>query len=129
MKEKKSHYSTVPEHYILSPESEPWLERFIFTNRGAVMLLLAAITMLFAYGLSKVTLDASIEKYIPLNHTYIKNYLVHQDEMKSGVANVKIAVEVTNGDVFTAEYMEKLSKISDEIFFIKNKQEHWIILE
>ena len=119
MKEKKSHYSTVPEHYILSPESEPWLERFIFNNRGIVMLLLAIITMVFAYGLSKVTLDASIEKYIPLNHSYIQNYLVHKDEMKSGVANVKIAVEVTNGDVFTAEYMEKLSKISDEIFFIK----------
>ena len=117
MSDKK--FSSVPEHYILSPESEPFLERLIFNNRGIVIAVLMMLTALFGFGLTKVTLDASIEKYIPLNHEYIRNYLVHKDEMKSGVANVKIAVETTSGDIFTKDYMDTLSKISDEIFFIK----------
>jgi predicted RND superfamily exporter protein len=119
MSDKKNHYSSVPEHYILSSESEPFLERLIFKNRGIVLIILALLTALFGYGLTKVSLDASIEKYIPLNHEYIQNYLVHKDEMKSGVANVKIAVRTNSGDIFTKEYMELLSKVSDEIFFVK----------
>lgn len=118
MSKQKHEYSSVPEHYILSPESEPFLERLIFKNRGLVILALMLLTAVFGFGLTRVTLDASIEKYIPLNHEYIRNYLVHKDEMKSGVANVKIAVETTSGDIFTKDYMDTLSKISDEIFFI-----------
>ena len=118
MSEQKHHYSSEPEHYILSSESEPLLERLIFNNRSLVIIVLMALTALFGYGLSKVTLDASIEKYIPLNHEYIQNYLVHKDDMKSGVANVKIAVEAVDGDIFTKDYMETLSKINDEVFFV-----------
>ena len=92
MSDKKNHYSSVPEHYILSSESEPFLERLIFKNRGIVLIILALLTALFGYGLTKVSLDASIEKYIPLNHEYIQNYLVHKDEMKSGVADRKSVV-------------------------------------
>jgi len=119
MSEQNHRYSSEPEHYILSPESEPLLERIIFNNRGLVVLILLALTAVFGFGLTRVSLDASIEKYIPLNHEYIQNYLVHKDEMKSGVANVKIAVETTSGDIFTKDYMDTLSKISDEIFFVK----------
>jgi len=119
MSEQKRRYSTEPEHYILSKETAPALERFLFHNRGLVLLILAALTVLFGYGLTKVKLDSSIEKYIPLNHEYIQNYLVHKDDMKSGVANVKIAVEASDGDIFSKEYMETLSKINDDVFFVK----------
>ena len=119
MAEQKHHYSSEPEHFILSPETEPMLERVFFNNRFLVLIILAALTAVFAYGLTKVRLDSSIEKYIPLNHEYIQNFLVHKDSMKSGVSSVKISVEVTDGDIFTQEYMETLSKINDEVFFIK----------
>jgi predicted RND superfamily exporter protein len=118
MSEQKHYFDSEPEHYILSPDTEPMLERFLFGNRPVVLVLLALLTALFAYGLTKVKLDSSIEKYIPLNHEYIQNYLVHKDDMKSGVANVKIAVEAVNGDIFSKDYMATLSKINDEVFFI-----------
>ena len=119
MSEQKRHFSSEPEHYILSSETEPALERILFNNRGLVLIILGLLTLLFAFGLTKVKLDSSIEKYIPLNHQYIKNFLVHKDDMKSGVANVKIAVETREGDIFTKDYMETLSKINDEVFFVK----------
>lgn len=119
MAEQKHHFSTEPEHYILSKETEPALERILFNNRMLVMVVLGLLTLLFAYGLTKIKLDSSIEKYIPLNHTYIQNYLVHKDDMKSGVANVKISIEALEGDIFTKDYMETLSKINDDVFFVK----------
>ncbi|WP_430461999.1 efflux RND transporter permease subunit [Thalassolituus sp. LLYu03] len=119
MAEQKHHFSTEPEHYLLTTEAEPALEKLLFRNRGIVLIILSLLTLLFGYGLTKVRLDSSIEKYIPLNHEYIRNYLIHKDDMKSGVANVKIAVEAVNGDIFSKEYMDTLSKINDDVFFVK----------
>jgi len=110
---------TEPEHYLLSPGSEPFLERLLFNNRTVVLFILAALTALFAYGMTQIRLDSSIEKYIPLNHEYIKNYLVHKDELGSGLSTIKVSVENKGGEIFTKEYMETLQRINDEIFFIK----------
>ena len=65
-----------PEHFLISPESEPFLERVLFAARPVVLMVLAMLTIVFAYGLTQIKLDSSIEKYIPLKHEFIKNYLV-----------------------------------------------------
>lgn len=107
-----------PEHYLISPESEPFLERVLFAARPLVLTILALLTVVFAYGMTQIKLDSSIEKYIPLKHEFIKNYLVHKDELGS-VSKIKISIENTDGDIFNKDYMETLQHINDEIFFIK----------
>jgi predicted RND superfamily exporter protein len=108
-----------PEHYIISPESEPFLEKLLFSARPAVLAILAILTVVFAYGLTQIKLDSSIEKYIPLQHQFIKNYLIHKEDLGSGLSNIKLSVETKGGDIFTKEYMATLQRINDEIFFIK----------
>lgn len=108
-----------PEHYIITPESEPFLERVLFAARPIVLAVLAILTLVFAYGLTQIKLDSSIEKYIPLKHEFIKNYLVHKDELGSGLSNIKLSVESNDGDIFSKEYMATLQRINDEVFFIK----------
>jgi predicted RND superfamily exporter protein len=115
VKDKKS----APEHYLISPESEPFLERVLFKARPLVLGILAILTVVFAYGLTQIKLDSSIEKYIPLEHQFIKNYLVHKEELGSGLSNIKLSVETKGGDIFTKEYMATLQRINDEVFFIK----------
>ena len=110
---------TEPEHYIISPDSEPFLEKLLFSARPVVLAILAILTLVFAYGLTQIKLDSSIEKYIPLQHQFIKNYLVHKEELGSGLSNIKLSVEAKGGDIFTKEYMATLQRINDEIFFIK----------
>ncbi len=110
---------TEPEHYIITPESEPFLERVLFAARPVVLAVLAILTVVFAYGLTQIRLDSSIEKYIPLKHEFIKNYLVHKDELGSGLSNIKISIESKDGDIFTKDYMATLQRINDEVFFIK----------
>lgn len=103
---------------IITPAAQPLFERVIFNNRMLVLAVLAVLTAFFAYGLTKTKLDSSIEKYIPLGHEYVQNYIVHADDMKSGVANIKIAVEAKEGDIFNRAYLETLRDISDEVKYI-----------
>ncbi len=91
----------------------------LFSARPVVLAILALLTIVFAYGLTQIKLDSSIEKYIPLEHQFIKNYLVHKEELGSGLSNIKLSVETKKGDIFTKEYMATLQRINDEIFFIK----------
>lgn len=108
-----------PEHFIITPQSEPFLERLLFSARPLVLFILAALTVVFAYGLTQIRLDSSIEKYIPLNHQFIQNYLVHKDDLGTGLSNIKLSVESNDGDIFSKEYMQTLQLINDEISAIK----------
>jgi predicted RND superfamily exporter protein len=111
-------------HYVLDEmergflEAESIVERFIFGKRPWVLLAFLLVTVFLASAAIKVRPDASFEKMVPVTHPYIAAYLERRDEL-TGLGNaVRIAVETTEGDIFTPEYMETLRQISDEVFFI-----------
>jgi predicted RND superfamily exporter protein len=116
---KKMNHNSEPEHYLVTPNAAPFLERMLFAARPAVLAILTILTLVFAYGLTQIKLDSSIEKYIPLEHQFIKNYLVHKDELGTGLSNIKLSIESNDGNIFTEQYMETLQRINDEIFSIK----------
>ncbi len=107
-----------PEHNVLIPDAEPVLERLFFNSRGFFLVILLALTVFLGYNAAHVGLDSRSEKYIPLEHEYIKNHLRHAGDLSSGLNNIKIVVESTSGDIFNPEYMETLRQINDEVFFI-----------
>ena len=50
------------------------LERAVFNNRRAVMLVCAVITVVLSVlAVTRLTLSASFEKMIPRSHPYIQN--------------------------------------------------------
>jgi predicted RND superfamily exporter protein len=98
--------------------SEKYIERIIFHNRRLLMVIFLAITTFFAYQAAQIRPDASFEKMIPSFHPYVTNYLNHKDDLK-GIGNaVRIAVETTEGDIFTKEFQETLKQVHDEVFYI-----------
>ncbi|RDE24385.1 RND family transporter [Motiliproteus coralliicola] len=98
--------------------TEPLLERFFFRNRPVVIVLMLLATLFFAFQASKIKPDASFEKMIPTFHPYIANYLDHKDDLQ-GVGNaIRISVEATEGDIFTAEFQDTLRQVHDEVFYI-----------
>lgn len=119
MAKPKKHQNPEPEHFILSPESEPFLERLFFNNRQVILVLLLLATVFLGWRASMTYIDARIEKLIPLEHPYIVNYLEKRDQMNLGVNTIKLSVETTEGDIFSKEYMETLRLVNDEVFFIK----------
>jgi len=106
------------EHYLTTPKAEPFLERLIFNNRAVILVVFLLLTLFLGYNAIKIQPDASFERMIPLEHPYIVNMLDHRDDLENLGNFVRIAVAVEEGDIFTAEYMETLKQITDEIFYL-----------
>ena len=106
------------EHYITTPSAEPFLERLIFNNRALILIAFFFLTLFLGYNAVKIQPDASFERMIPLEHPYIVNMLEHRNDLENLGNFVRIAVETEEGDIFSAEYMETLKQITDEVFYL-----------
>lgn len=96
-----------------------FLERLIFNNRPAVILVCLLISVFLFYQAAQVRPSTSFEKMIPLGHPYIQNMLEHRDDLANLGNTVRISVEAKGGDIFSKEYMETLRQIHDEVFYIQ----------
>jgi len=99
-------------------ENSPTMERVVFYNRPLILGVFAVITIFLGYYMLQIKPEASQTRMIPTYHPYIKNYIDHQQDLKSETSSLRIAVETTKGDIFSKEYQEVLKKINDEVFFV-----------
>ncbi|WAC70828.1 MMPL family transporter [Roseateles sp. SL47] len=103
----------------LAAQSGSLLERAVFNHRWLVLVVCALATLLLGWQASRLSLNASFEKTIPLRHPYIQNFVAHQSEL-TGLGNaVRIAVENPKGTIYDAHYMETLRQLNDQIFLLK----------
>ena len=94
------------------------LERLIFNNRPAVIILCVLISAFLFWQAAQVRPETSFEKMIPLKHPYIEKMLEHRNDLANLGNSVRISVESVDGDIFNKDYMETLRQISDEAFYI-----------
>ncbi|MEH6578504.1 MAG: MMPL family transporter [Amphritea sp.] len=98
--------------------SEAVVENILFNNRLLVVLFAFVMTAFLAFQALQLRPDASFEKMIPASHEYVQNFFTYRDDLK-GLGNaVRISVETTDADIFTAEFMDHLRKVHDEVFFL-----------
>ncbi|WP_051207214.1 efflux RND transporter permease subunit [Pseudidiomarina sediminum] len=95
-----------------------FLERLIFKFRPFWVLLFVIVTGFLAWQASQVRPEASLAKMIPTNHEFIQNYFDYRDDLASLGNVVRIAVENTEGSIFTAEFQKTLQEITDEVHAI-----------
>ncbi|WP_342620131.1 RND family transporter [Rhodoferax sp. GW822-FHT02A01] len=94
------------------------VERLLFNNRRLVVFVCLLITLVLGWQASKLQLNASFEKTIPVHHPYIQNYLANASQL-SGLGNaVRVVVSNPKGSVLDADYMETLRKLNDEVFLL-----------
>jgi hypothetical protein len=96
-----------------------FLERLIFNNRPAVVVLCLLISAFLFYQAAQVRPQTSFEKMIPLGHPYIQKMLEHQNDLANLGNTVRISVAAKDGDIFAKDYMETLRQIHDEVFYIQ----------
>jgi len=103
------------------------LERLVFNNRLAMVIVCALVTVALAYvAATRLTLNASFEKMIPQSQSYIKNYLTHQKDLR-GLGNaIRVVVENSDGDVFDPRYLEALKQVSDELILTPGVDRAWV---
>jgi predicted RND superfamily exporter protein len=102
------------------------LERMIFNNRMAVLIVCAIVTLLLAWQATKLVFNASFEKMIPQSQPYIRNYLENKKELRGLGNSIRVVVENTQGDIFDPAYLEALKQINDEIFLTPGVDRAWV---
>jgi len=94
-----------------------WLENLCFGHRRVWLVLWVLVTIAAGVAASRLTIDASFEKQVPLQHPYIQTLLKYQTFV-SGANRVTVAVRSKQGDIYNPEFLETLHKINDEVFFL-----------
>lgn len=94
------------------------IERLIFSNRPVILALFLLLTVFLAFNASQIRPDASFERLIPLEHPFIINMLDNREDLGNLGNSIRIAVSVKNGDIFNKAYMETLSEVTDELFYL-----------
>ncbi len=103
---------------LLARREERFIERMVFGNRPALVLVFALLSLFFAVQTAKLRPDASFEKMIPLEHPFVAAMLGHVVELGGSGTTIQIVVENTEGDIFDAGYLATLREITDEVFNI-----------
>lgn len=100
-------------------QSGSGMERMLFGNRVMILAALILVTLFLGHQASRLKPEASFLKMIPTEHPYIANYLKHEGDLAQLGNSVRIIVENPQGDIFSADYLDTLQKINDEVFFVK----------
>ncbi|ENO79730.1 efflux RND transporter permease subunit [Thauera sp. 63] len=93
-------------------------ERLLFNNRFIVVAVCLLVTVVLAYQAMGLRLNAAFEKMIPTSHPYIVNYLENRSQLAGMGNSLRIAVETKSGDIFSADYLETVRQLNDELFLM-----------
>jgi len=91
------------------------LERLIFGNRIAIVVVFALVTVALSFVAARgLHIDASFTKQLPLEHEYMQTFVKHQAEF-GGANRVLIALVARDGNMFTPGFFDALKKATDEV--------------
>lgn len=94
-------------------------ERALFAHRRLWLLLFALASALLLWQAALIRPDASLQKMVPAQHEFVRNYLRFENELRPLGNTVRIAVAVRgDGDIYDARYMALLKRVTDEVFYI-----------
>jgi predicted RND superfamily exporter protein len=102
------------------------LERMVFNHRRMMLALCLLITLVLGFFSTRIGLNASFEKMIPVGHPYIQNYLQAKDDLRGMGNTLRVVVENTEGDVFDPRYVNTLRLINDELFLTPGVDRAWV---
>ena len=100
------------------PRSGNVLERLIFNNRLAIVLISLLLTALLGSQAIRLKVHASFEKTLAQSQPFIRNYLDNRNIARGLGNTVRIVVENKNGDIYDPEYLRTLREINDAVFLM-----------
>lgn len=92
----------------------PRLEKLIFGNRGAVLVIFALITLGFLLAASQLRIDAGFRKQLPLQHEYMQTFLDYEVEF-GGANRVFVALMDESGNMFNKEFFSALEGATEAV--------------
>jgi predicted RND superfamily exporter protein len=94
------------------------LERLIFNNRLAIVLICLLLTALLGSQAIRLKVNASFEKTLAQSQPFIRNYLDNRNIARGLGNTVRVVVENRTGDIYDPEYLRTLREINDAVFLM-----------
>lgn len=101
-------------------------ERMVFGHRVLVLITCLVITIALAYFATKLDVNASFERMIPVNNPYIQNYLENKSELPGLGNNIRVVVANKQGSIYEPEYLQTLQEVSDTLYLIPGIDRSWM---
>ena len=101
-------------------------ERIIFHHRVLVLLSCLLITIVLGAFATKLDVNASFERMIPVNNPYIQNYLEHKSELPGLGNNIRVVVSNKKGDIYDPKYLQVLQDVNDTLYLIPGIDRSWM---
>lgn len=93
------------------------IARLLIRERKRFGFLFIAMTILYGVSAMQTRFDPGFNKLIPLKHDYMQAFLDHGSKF-TGANRIMVSLQWTGeGDIYNADFMAKLRKATDEVFF------------
>lgn len=93
------------------------ISAWIFRHRTPLVVGFAVLTAIMGVFASRLRVDASFNKSLPLDHPYIRTFTKYQSEF-GGANRVLVALMVKRGDIFNDTFFAELKRATDELTFL-----------
>ncbi len=94
-----------------------WIERQVFSRPRMWLALWMALTFVAVLGATRLHLDASFTRQVPLDHPYIQTLLKYESQI-AGPNRITLALRRKNGDIYDPAYLEQLRQLTQDVFFL-----------
>ncbi|WP_432470402.1 efflux RND transporter permease subunit [Amphritea sp. HPY] len=91
--------------------------RILIRERKGFGFLFLLMTIMFSFSALQTRFDPGFNKLIPQKHDYMQAFFEHGSKF-TGSNQIMVSLEWTGeGDIYNAEFMSRLRKATDEVFF------------
>lgn len=96
----------------------PLLARLVIRYRFFFTVLPLLVTVFFIFILKDLTIQSSVQDFIPQKHPFVE---VNNQLMKvfGGLNQVSIALEPKSGDIFQTPLLEKVVRITNQLYYLE----------
>ncbi|HDZ56356.1 MAG TPA: RND family transporter [Pseudomonas xinjiangensis] len=101
-------------------------ERIIFSHRVLVLISCLLVTVVLGFFATKLDVNASFERMIPVNNPYIQNYLDNKSELPGLGNNIRVVVSNKQGSIYEPEYLQTLQEVNDTLYLIPGIDRSWM---
>ena len=116
----------VPDVNDFDKRSGGLFERIIFRHRVLVLIACFLVTVVLGFFATKLDVNASFERMIPVNNPYIQNYLENKSELPGLGNNIRVVVANKQGNIYDPEYLQVLQEVNDTLYLIPGIDRSWM---
>ena len=101
------------------PRIVRYFEGFAFSNRRAILAVLALFTCVMAWFAMQLKMDAGFDKQMPVGHEYIQTFQTYREDVL-GANRLNIVVKARHGSIWNAAALKRLYDVTQAVVFLPN---------